>query len=50
MSGFASELGQFMLQHKKLWLIPILLTSALVGGLIFMTRGSTIAPFIYTLF
>jgi hypothetical protein len=39
-----------MLVRKKFWLLPILLTVALFGGLIVMSQGSAVAPFIYTLF
>jgi len=50
MGTFVVELTQFMRQHKKLWLIPILVTTVLVGGLIALTQSSSIAPFVYTLF
>jgi hypothetical protein len=36
--------------RKKFWLAPILLVLALFGGLIVLTQGSAVAPFIYTLF
>lgn len=36
--------------RKKFWLLPILLMAALFGGLIVLTKGSAVAPFIYTLF
>ena len=39
-----------MRARKKLWLVPLLLVLALFGGLIVLTQGSAIAPFIYTLF
>ena len=39
-----------MRERKKFWLIPIIVTSAVLGGLIVMTQGSAVAPFIYTLF
>lgn len=44
------ELWQFMRARKKYWLIPIFVTLAIFGGLIVLTKGSAIAPFIYTLF
>ena len=50
MSSFASDLGLYIRQHKKLWLIPILVTMTLVGGLIALTHDTAVAPFIYTLF
>ena len=44
------ELWDFMKFRKKFWLLPILLTMVLLGGLIVLTQGSAVAPFIYTLF
>jgi hypothetical protein len=48
--SFLHELWLFMRVRKKLWLLPILLMSAAFGGLVVLSKGSTIAPFIYTLF
>ena len=36
--------------RKKFWLLPIMLMMALFGGLIVLSQGSAVAPFIYTLF
>ena len=47
---FISELWAFMRERKKFWLLPILLVMALFGGLIVLTQGSAVAPFIYTIF
>lgn len=44
------ELWRYMRVRKKLWLLPILLTLALFGGLIVLTQGTALAPLIYTLF
>jgi hypothetical protein len=40
----------FMKIRKKYWLFPIMIVTALLGGLILLTKGSAVAPFIYTLF
>lgn len=48
-SGLIREFWQFLKESKKWWLIPILITLLLIGGLIFL-GGSGIAPFIYSLF
>jgi hypothetical protein len=45
-----AELWQFMRVRKKYWLLPIVLMMALFGGLIVLTQGSAVAPFIYTVF
>lgn len=50
MLSFVKELWAFMRARKKFWLLPILIMMALLGGLIVLTKGSVVAPFIYTLF
>jgi hypothetical protein len=47
---FLAELWRFMRERKKFWLLPILLMMGLFGGLLVLTHGSAVAPFIYTLF
>jgi hypothetical protein len=48
--SFLAELWAFMRARKKFWLLPILVMTALFGGLVVLTKGSAVAPFIYTLF
>ena len=48
--GFLAELWRFMRVRKKFWLMPVLIMMVVFGGLVFMTKGSAVAPFIYTLF
>jgi len=47
---FLKEFWEFLKVRKKYWLIPILLVLVLFGGLIVLSQGSAIAPFIYTVF
>jgi hypothetical protein len=47
---FVLEMWAFMKERKKFWLLPIVLILVLFGGLIVLTQGSAVAPFIYTLF
>ena len=47
---FLKEFWEFLKVRKKYWLILILLVLILFGGLIVLSQGSAIAPFIYTLF
>ena len=47
---FLKEIIFFLKTRKKLWLLPIILTMLLMGGLLILTQGSVIAPFIYTIF
>lgn len=44
------EMWAFMKERKKFWLLPIVLVLMLLGGLIVLTQGSAVAPFVYTLF
>jgi len=46
----ARELWAFMRERRKFWLLPMLLMLGLFGGLVILTHGTAIAPFIYTLF
>ena len=48
--SFLLELWAFMRVRKKFWLLPIIVVMGLFGGLVVLTKGSAIAPFIYTLF
>jgi hypothetical protein len=48
--SFLREFWLFLRVRKKYWLMPIFIVLALVGGLIVLTQGTAIAPFIYTLF
>jgi hypothetical protein len=50
MVSLAGELWSFMMARKKFWLLPIMAMMLLLGGLIVLTQGSAVAPFIYTLF
>lgn len=48
--SFLLEIWSFFLARKKFWLLPILLAMVVLGGLVVLTKGSAVAPFIYTLF
>ena len=50
MVDFLTELWRFMRVRRKFWLLPVLILMAVFGGLAFVTKGSAVAPFIYTLF
>jgi len=50
MLDLLKDLWAFMKERKKFWLLPIILVLILLGALIVLTQGSTVAPFIYTLF
>ena len=50
MLNLVRELWTFIRARKKYWLVPILVVAFLIGGLLILTQGSVVAPFIYTLF
>jgi Family of unknown function (DUF5989) len=50
MADFIMELWNFMRDRKKFWLAPLIVIFVLLSGLIVLTSGSVVAPFIYSLF
>ena len=48
--SFLKEFLQFLIIRKKYWLLPIIIVLVLFGGLIILSQGSAVAPFIYALF
>lgn len=47
---FLGDLWGFLKERKKFWLLPVILTLLVIGGLIMISSGTAIAPFIYTIF
>jgi uncharacterized protein DUF5989 len=47
---FVTQMWRFMGARRKYWLLPIMLITLLLGGLLVLAQGSAVAPFIYTLF
>jgi hypothetical protein len=50
MLDLLTDLKDFLIERKKLWLAPIIIVMLILGGLLVLAQGSVIAPFIYTLF
>jgi len=48
--SFIKEFFEFLKVRKKYWLYPIIIFLVLFGGLIILSQGSAVAPFIYTIF
>ncbi len=46
---FLTELWAFMKVRKKFWLLPVFVMMAVFGGLVVLSQGSAVAPFIYTM-
>ena len=47
---FLKEFWAFIRARKKYWLLPFFIVLLVFGGLIVLTQGSAVAPFIYTIF
>ena len=50
MLSFIKEFWEFLRERKKYWLLPIIIVFFVFGGLIILSQGSAVAPFIYTIF
>ncbi len=48
--SFLAELFAFMRERKKYWLVPVVIMMVIFSGLVLLTKGSVVAPFIYTIF
>ena len=48
--SFIKEFVKFLMVRKKFWLLPIIIVLIIFGGLIVLSQGSAVAPFIYTIF
>jgi hypothetical protein len=47
---FVVQMWRFLGARRKYWLLPIIVVTVLLGGLLVLAQGSVVAPFIYTLF
>ncbi len=50
MLSFLKEFFAFIKARKNYYLIPVLIMLLVFGALIVLTKGTAVAPFIYTLF
>jgi hypothetical protein len=50
MMSFLKEFWMFLRVRKKFWLLPIVVMMVVFGGLVVLTQGTAVAPFIYTIF
>jgi hypothetical protein len=48
--NFIIEFLKYIKTRKKYWLLPIFIFLIIFGGLLMVTKGSVVAPFIYTIF
>lgn len=47
---FVIQMWRFLGVRRKYWLLPIIIVSVIMGGLLVLAQGSVVAPFVYTLF
>ncbi len=48
--SFILEIFRFILNRKKYFLVPLIIFLIIFGGLLVLSQGTAVAPFIYTLF
>ena len=47
---FVMQMYRFLASRRKLWMLPIIVMTVAIGGVLVLAHGSVLAPFIYTLF
>ena len=47
---YVLQMWRFLGARRKYWLLPIIVITVALGGLLVLAQGSVVAPFIYTLF
>ena len=47
---YLTEVLRFIFTRKKYWIAPVLIILLILGGLLVVSQGSSVAPFIYTIF
>jgi Family of unknown function (DUF5989) len=50
MLSFVVELWEFIRVRKKYWLVPVITLMLFFGAFVVLTKGTAVAPFVYTLF
>ena len=50
MFSLLGQIFKFMRVYRKFWLAPVILMLLLIGSLLIIVQGSSIAPFIYAIF
>jgi hypothetical protein len=48
--NLVKEIISFIIKRGKYWLIPIIILFFLLSGIIFVSQGTALSPFIYTIF
>jgi len=50
MLSIIRELLMFLRVRRKYWLLPVIAVLALLGGVVVLSHGSAVAPFVYAIF
>ena len=50
MLSIIRELFKFLRVRRKYWLLPVIAVLALLGGIVALSHGSAVAPFVYAIF
>ena len=50
MIQFFTEFLRFLRVRKKFWLVPMLVMMLVFGGIIVLTQGTAMSPFVYAIF
>lgn len=50
MYEFLQDLFAYAKEHKKLWIVPLILLLAGIAALLVLSASTPLAPFIYTMF
>ena len=48
--SFIVQFVRFVMARKKYWLVPVFALLLIVGSLLVFSKGSLVAPLIYTMF
>lgn len=46
----ASVFWSFAMSRKRYWLLPLVLVLLTLGAVVMLAQGSSLSPFVYTLF
>jgi hypothetical protein len=50
MLSILRELWTFLRLRRKYWLLPVVAMLVLLGGVVVLTKGSAVTPFVYAIF
>ncbi len=48
--NFLNNIWNFLKLRKRYWIFPLLIALAILAIIVFITEGSLVSPFMYTIF